>query len=159
MKRRLRLVQQYRARRRAGMLERQAAAYTAEQFSCSTRSVRRYDRTYRTRGKGALMPRYHVPPPASPRLGWPVVEAVLALRAHLGWCGQRIAAELRQRGMAEMSHTTVYRLLRRYHCRIRTYHPVGTRGGHARRHRLPLPARQGAQLDVACGLPRTTRRP
>ncbi len=92
------------------------------------------------------MPRYHVPEPPRPALGWPVVGAVLALRAHLGLrmghpqCGQRIAAEFAQRGVAEMSHTTVYRLLRRYHCRIRTYHPVGRRDGiRYRRQRVRAP--------------------
>lgn len=112
----------------------------AERFAVSERSVRRYDHTLRTAGKAALMPCYRVPTPPPPRHGWAAVSAVLALRAHLGWCGQRIAAELAQRGIAAMSHMAVYRLLRRYHARIRLYHPVGRRDGiRYRRQRARAP--------------------
>ncbi|MEM6644615.1 MAG: DDE-type integrase/transposase/recombinase [Bacteroidota bacterium] len=64
----------------------------------------------------------------------------LALRAHLGWCGQRIAHELRVRGLAQVSHTAIYRLFRRYHLPVRTYHPVGKRDGiRYRRQRVKAP--------------------
>ncbi len=140
MRHRLRMVKEYHARRHAGSLEHEAAAQAAERFAGSTRSVRRHARAYHIGGKSALVPRYTLPPPPPSALGWPVISAVLALRAHLGWCGQRIAAELAQRGIAEMSHTAVYRMLRRYHGRIRTYHPVGRRDGiRYRRQRVCAP--------------------
>lgn len=140
MRHRSRVVREYRARRRAGAPEHAAATQAAERFACSPRSVRRFDHTLRTAGKRALIPCYRVPPPPPPRHGWAVVATVLALRAHLGWCGQRIAAELAERGIAQMSHTAVYRLLRRYHARIRLYHPVGRRDGiRYRRPRVRAP--------------------
>lgn len=140
MRRRPRVVREYRARRHTEPRERDAAAHTAERFGVSARSVRRFDLAVRRGGKRALTPDYRVTAPPPPSLGWPVVGAALALRARLGWCGQRIAAELAQRGVAQVSHTTVYRLLRRYHCRIRTYHPVGKRDGiRYRRQRVRAP--------------------
>ncbi len=140
LRHRYRIVREYRARRQTNRRECDAATHTAERFGISTRSVRRFDKAVRTGGKRALMPCYHIPPPPRSTLSWPVVGAVLALRAHLGWCGQRIVAELAQRSIAELSHTTVYRLLRRYHCRIRTYHPIGRRDGiRYRRQRVRAP--------------------
>ena len=140
MRRRLRIVRDYRARRHAEASERDAARFTAERFGVSARSVRRFDLAMRRGGKQALVPAYHIhAPPASP-LGWPVIAAVLALRAHLGWCGQRIAAELAARGVAQISHTSVYRLFRRHGVATRTYHPVGRRDGiRYRRQRVRAP--------------------
>jgi transposase InsO family protein len=129
MRHRLRIVRDYHARRRAGAREYDAAPQAAQRAGCSDRSVRRYACALRTGGKRALLPRYHVPAPAPPSIGFYAASVVLALRAHLGWCGQRIAAELSRRGIAETSHTSVYRLLRRYHAAVRTYHPVGRRDG------------------------------
>ena len=140
MRYRYRIVREYRARRRTGHRECDAAAHTAERFGVSTRSVRRFDKVVRADGKRALMPRYHVTDPPRSSLGWPVASAVLALRVRLGWCGQRIAAELAQRGIITMSHMAVYRLLRHYHVPIRTYHPVGRRDGiRYRRQRVRAP--------------------
>lgn len=140
MRHRHRIVKEYRARRHAGDREREAAARAAERSGCSARSVRRFDAAVRVGGKGALMPRYTLPPPRPPALGWGAIGAALALRAHLGWCGQRIAAELAQRGVAQVSHTAVYRLLRRYHMPTRAYHPVGKRDGiRYRRQRVRAP--------------------
>lgn len=140
MRQRRRLVKNYRARRHAGAREQHAAAHTAERFGCSVRSVRRYDQAYRHGGKAALVPRHTHPPPRPPTLGWEVISVVLALRAHLGWCGQRIAAELHQRGIAQLSHTSIYRLFRRYHVPVRLYHPVGRRDGiRYRRQRVRAP--------------------
>jgi transposase InsO family protein len=58
-----------------------------------------------------------------------VVQVVVALRMLLGWCGQRIAAELEHREIASISHMSVYRLFRRYHVQTRTYHPKGKSAG------------------------------
>ena len=140
MRERSRIVREYRARRRTEARESDAARHSAERFGVSTRSVRRFDHAARAGGKAALMPAYRVLTPTATTLGWPVVGAVLALRTYLGWCGQRIAAELAARGVAQISHTTVYRLLRRYGVRTRTYHPVGRRDGiRYRRQRVRAP--------------------
>lgn len=140
MRHRGRIVREYRARKRTEARECDAARYTAERHGVSTRSVRRFDCAARAGGKAALMPAYRVQTPPATTLGWPVIGAVLALRAYLGWCGQRIAAELAARGVAQISHTTVYRLFRRHSVRTRTYHPVGRRDGiRYRRQRVRAP--------------------
>jgi transposase InsO family protein len=129
MRQRLRIVREYRARQRAGAPEHVAATQAAAYGQVSPRSVRRFDHALRAGGKRALIPRYRVRTPAVPPHAWAVISTVLALRARLGWCGQRIAAELAARGIATLSHMSVYRLLRRYHARIGVYHPVGRRHG------------------------------
>jgi len=54
---------------------------------------------------------------------------VVTLRTLLGWCGQRIAAELARRAICSLSHPSVYRIFKRYHMKVRTYHPQGIRSG------------------------------
>jgi len=54
---------------------------------------------------------------------------VVTMRVLLGWCGQRLAAELERREICHLSHTSVYRIFRRYHLKVRTYHPKGIRPG------------------------------
>jgi transposase InsO family protein len=46
---------------------------------------------------------------------------VVALRTLYGWNETRLAHELRQRGLAHCSHTTVGHIFRRYHLPTRTY--------------------------------------
>lgn len=129
MKRRKKIVRDYRARRTNGLLERDAAQHTAERFQCSARSVRRFDRQFRKKGTRGLLPCYQNWQQPYTQWPWYVIQIVLALRTQLRWCGQRIASELAQCGIAQMSHMTVYRILRRYHVKTRTYHPVGKRHG------------------------------
>lgn len=130
MKRRAKIVRDYRARRRTAESEKAAALASAQRFDCGKSTLRRYARLWRQGGRRALMPRYqHKPSRARLTLSAKATAVALALRAHLGWCGQRIAEELRRRGLAHVSHTTIYRLFRRYHVPVRIYHPVGKRHG------------------------------
>ncbi len=129
MKQRLKIVRDYRARRDTAASEAEAAQQTTLRFGLGTSTIRRFYRLHRAGGKRALLPFYRRRSVAKTTLEWAVVEIILALRGRLGWCAQRIAAELEQRGLAKVSHTTIYRLFRRYHVPVRTYHPVGKRAG------------------------------
>ena len=141
MRRRAQIVRDYRARRRTADTEAEAAEGCAERFDCGKRTLRRYHRRWRGGGKRTLLPRYQQKPPrARLTLSAAATQVALALRARLAWCGQRIAEELRLRGLAEVSHTTLYRLFRRYHVPRRTYHPAGGRDGiRFRRQRVKAP--------------------
>jgi transposase InsO family protein len=128
MKYRLRIVKDYQARRLTCRSEAEAAEQTAARFGYSMRSVRRFAREYRIGGKRGLLPQYRQQShSASPLTA--VTSIIIALRVHLGWCAQRIAAELKQRQIATISQMSVYRLLRRYHLPRRSYHPVARRDG------------------------------
>ena len=129
MKQRRLVVRDYHRRRQCAPSEAEAARQTALRFSLGQSTVRRFYRYWRAGGQRALLPCYQQQSPAKTTMPWPLVEVILALRAHLGWCGQRIAAELQQRQIAQVSHTAIYRLFRRYHVPVRTYHPVGKRDG------------------------------
>lgn len=140
MKQRLKIVQAYHRRRHTASTEAEAARQTALRFDLAPSTVRRFYGLWRDGGKRALLPCYRRLSPAKTTVPWGLIEIILALRAHLGWCGQRIAAELEQRQIAKVSHTTIYRLFRRYHVPVRCYHPVGKRDGIAyRRQRTRAP--------------------
>lgn len=141
MRRRAKIVRDYRARRRTAATEAEAAEACAERFGCGESTLRRYYALWREKGKRALLPRYQRQPPrARLTLSQTATDVALALRAHLGWCGQRIAEALRVRGLAEVSHTSIYRLFRRYPVPRRTYHAVGRRDGiNYRKQRVKAP--------------------
>jgi len=91
--------------------------------------VRRYVHAFAQGGTAALQPT--APGPKDPPCLIPVAcqLLVVTMRTVLGWCGQRIAAELKRRQVATLSHTSVYRIFRRYHLPVRTYHPKAIRPG------------------------------
>ncbi len=128
MKERFRIVQHYRRLCRSGMKKGEAALQTAEAFGCSASTVRNYDRLVRQHGKRGLMPEIRVweTPLRTPM---EVVQIILMFRGLLGWGGDRIAAELRSRGIYTISGQGVYNLFKRYRVPTRTYHPVGKRVG------------------------------
>ena len=129
VKRRRRIVRQYHRHRQAGVGEADAAQQAATQFGCGVASVRRYARAFAQGGMAGLQP---IPPgPKHPTHHIEVAHQLLVvtLRTLLGWCGQRIAAELERRDICHLSHTSVYRIFRRYHLKVRTYHPKGIRPG------------------------------
>lgn len=65
---------------------------------------------------------------------------MVLLRTLCGWGAIRIAAELVNKGIAQISHTTVHRLFRKYRLPTRTYHPRGKSNGiHYRRYRKRAP--------------------
>jgi len=129
VKHRRRIVRVYHRHRQAGVREGEAAHQTAAQFACGVASVRRYARAFAQRGMAGLPP---IPPGPKNPTGQVAIAhqlLVVTLRTLLGWCGQRISAELERRELCHLSHTSVYRLFRRYHLKIRTYHPKGVRPG------------------------------
>ena len=120
VRRRLKAVRYYRHWRQH-QSEAEAAQRSASKFEVSVETIRRWERLYRRGGLEALVPR----PPGPPSLGDVPLETqflVVALRRLLGWNEKRLAQELRQRGIAALSHTTVGRILARYHLPTRTYH-------------------------------------
>ena len=125
MKKRYRIVREYRGRCRTCRSEAEAARQTSEYYSIGISTLRRYNRNFLKDGKRALMPSYQKLSRVKTVLTFEIIQTILSLRCLLGWCGQRISAELRQRGIADISHMSVYRLFRRYHVRTRTYHPKG----------------------------------
>jgi len=128
MKERFRIVQHYRQLCRSGIKKGEAAHQTADVYGCSASTVRNYDRLLRQAGKRGLMPdiRVRETPPRTP---WEVIQIIVMFRGLLGWGGDRIAAELKSRGIYTISGQGVYNLFKRYRVTTRTYHPVGKRVG------------------------------
>jgi transposase InsO family protein len=128
VRRRVRAVEWYLACRPA-QTERQAARQVAAHFQISLPTLRRWARLYRQGGRAALLPK----PPGPPHTGSafsPQIQAlVVALRRLLGWNEKRLAHELRQRHLAQISHASVGRIFARYHLPTRTYHTVAPRLG------------------------------
>ena len=129
MKKRYRMVREYRGRCRTCSSEAEAARQTSEYFGIGISTLRRYNGKFMQGGKRSLIPSYRNLSRAKTALTFEIIQIILSLRCLLGWCGQRISAELRQRGIADISHMSVYRLFRRYHVRTRTYHPKGRSDG------------------------------
>jgi len=129
VKRRRRIVRHYQAQRRAGLSEAEAATGTATWFDSSVATVRRYAKAYAEGGLPALQPATAGPITRAPQIPLACQMLVVTIRTLLGWCGQRIAAELERRGVCKLSHTSVYNLFRRYQLKVRTYHPKAVRNG------------------------------
>ena len=129
VKRRRRIVRNYRGRRRAGCSEAQAAAGTAQKFACSVATVRRYARAYAKGGLPALKPAAPGPSTSSSQIPPACQMLIVTIRTLVGWCGQRIAAELERRQIYKLSHTSVYTIFRRYHLKVRTYPPKAVHNG------------------------------
>lgn len=129
VKHRYRMVREYRGRCKTCPSEAEAARQTSEYCGIGMSTLRRYDRNFLKDGKRGLMPVYQRLSRAETALPFEIIQTILSLRCLLGWCGQRISAELGQRGIADISHMSVYRLFRRYHVRTRTYHPEGRSDG------------------------------
>jgi transposase InsO family protein len=114
---------------RQDLKESEAAQNTASKFGISIASVRRYAKAYAEGGTTALKPEKLGPKTATTQIPIAVTMLVVTIRTLLGWCGQRVAAELDRREIFKLSHTTVYRIFRRYHIKTRTYHPKAVRNG------------------------------
>lgn len=129
---RLRIVRSYRAARGTGLSEEQAARRTSERFSCSVSSVRNHHRAWQMTGVSGLMPVVR-DRESRPKTPWEVIQLIILFRRLLQWGGDRIAAELKSRGLYQISGQGVYNLFKRYRLYTRTYHPVGRRTGIAYR--------------------------
>lgn len=130
MKFRLRVLKDYEARRQS-MPEGQAVEQVSQRYKVGCSTVRRWSRLRRQKGKRGLLLRYqsHSPDCGDGRLPFFVQQLIVALRGILGWCGQRIAVELGNRGIYRLSHMRVYRFMRRHRIPVRIYHPVGKKAG------------------------------
>lgn len=133
MKQRWRIVAAYCACRTRGIPEGEAVQQMGERFACSASTVRNYYRLWQAKGKAGLMPVVSPPRRSPPKTPWEVIQIILLLRRLLHWGGDRIAAELKSRGLYAISGQGVYNLFKRYRLYTRTYHPVGRRNGIAYR--------------------------
>lgn len=144
LKFRLRVLKEYQARRKH-LPESEAANQVSLRYKVSCSTIRRWKRLVNQRGKRGLLPRYqcHSPDCEDKSLPFFVQQLIIAMRGLLGWCGQRIAAELANRGIYRLSHMRVYRFFQRHHIKVRTYHPVGKKVGiRYRRQRVRAPVQQ-----------------
>jgi len=130
-KRRKRIVKRYRQLRYAHK-EGEAAKATAAEFGISVRTVRRYDQIVRTEGWRGLWPQSHAPHRSH---RWPLrtIALILAVRMLTNWGPARLAHALAEEVGHSMSHTGVWKVLKRHKVPRKRYHPVGKRAGIAYR--------------------------
>lgn len=102
--------------------ESEAALRAAQKHAVSVGTIRRWERLYRESGLAALLPKH--PGPVNKPLGVALETQflVVALRVLLGWNEKRMAKELAQRGLAQISHTVIGHIFKRYYLPTRTYH-------------------------------------
>jgi len=128
MKKRRRIVRDYLAGR-ATVSESMAAQQTAERFGFGVSTIRRWAQNYRRHGKRGLLDKVRHGVGSPLKLSSVVVGFIVLLRTRLGWGAQRIAAELKSKGQADISHQTVHRAFKKYHLPTKTYHPKGKSNG------------------------------
>lgn len=139
MKWRLIAVRDYRARR-ATCKEHIAVKQTASRFRVSESTIRRWDKNYRNHGKRGLLDKVSFKRGRKPQITFEILSFVVLLRTLCGWGAIRIAAELANKGIAQISHQTVHRMFVKYHLPTKTYHPKGKSNGiHYRRYRKRAP--------------------
>lgn len=129
VRRRLKAVRYYEHWRSHGLSEQAAAQRSAQHYDVSVATIRRWARGYRTNGVAALLPKPPGPVQGAYKVSVPTQLLIVALRRLLGWNEKRLAIELAQRGLAQVSHTTVGRIFARYHLPTRTYCRCAQREG------------------------------
>jgi len=129
VRRRLQAVRYYEHWRRQELPAAAAAQRSAQHYGVSAETIRRWARLYRTGGLAALLPKPPGPTNGAFKVSLQTQLLIVALRRLLGWNEKRIAAELAQRGLAQVSHTTVGRIFARYHLPTRTYCSCAKREG------------------------------
>lgn len=102
--------------------ESEAAYRAAQKHAVSVGTIRHWTRLYHSGGLEALLPKKPGPVDAFSVIPLETQFLVVALRRLYGWNEKRMAAELRQRGLAHLSHTAIGRIFKRYHLHTRTYH-------------------------------------
>jgi transposase InsO family protein len=139
MKWRLKAVRDYRSRR-IHCKEQVAAKQTSERWGVSVPTLRRWDKKYRLHGKRGLLLKVSDKGGRKPKISFEIISFVVLLRTLCGWGAIRIAAELANKGIAQISHQTVHRMFVKYHLKTKTYHPKGKSNGiHYRRYRKRAP--------------------
>jgi len=121
---RLKAVRDDRARR-ATDPEHIAAKQTAQRFGVSVTTIRRWEKNHREHGKRGLLDKVSDKGGRRPQVSFEIISFVLLLRTLCGWGAIRIAAELVNKGIAQISHQTVHRMFVKYHLPTKTYHPKG----------------------------------
>jgi transposase InsO family protein len=92
------------------MAKEQGLRAVLELGRCSRASLFRWQAAYRVGGLAALVPEPRGPRYARPRHPEWIEQVVIAVRLHTYWNAKHIAAELRRRGIAEVSHCWISQL-------------------------------------------------
>jgi len=95
----------------------------------SASTIRHWNRLVGERNYAALRPRSTRPKTIHYQVPELVVAIIFTLRHQLGWGGQRIAAELRQRGIWLLCGQTVYNIFERLGLSVKTYALKGKSDG------------------------------
>ena len=139
MRWRLKAVRDYHARRATGT-EHVAAKQTGNRFGVSVTTIRRWEKKYRDQGKRGLLDKVSTKGGRQPLLSLEIISFVVLLRTLCEWGALRIAAELRNKGIVQVSHMTVHRMFKKYYLPTKTYHPKGKSNGiRYRRYRKRAP--------------------
>jgi transposase InsO family protein len=104
-----------------------------EHFPLSVSSIRRWYRLAEREGLAALRPKSKRPRTIHYQVPEVVVGIIFTLRQMFGWGGHRIAAELRRRGIAQISGRTVYKVFERLGLPVKVYALKGRSDGIAYR--------------------------
>jgi len=110
VRRRLKAVRDYAYWRRRELPETAAAQRSAQQYGVSAETIRRWARLYRMGGLAALRPKPAGPAQGECKVSLQTQLLIVALRRLLGWNEKRIAGELAQRGLAQVSHSHAFQL-------------------------------------------------
>ena len=137
---RVKVVRYYQKLRRQ-MPEREAAERTLARwqprkpghFSLSVSTIRRWYRIVQREGFAGLYPKSRRPHTIRYQVPEVVVGIIFILRQFFGWGGHRIAAELRHRGIAQISGRTVYKVFDRLGLPVKVYALKGRSDGIAYR--------------------------
>lgn len=129
--------------------EQEAALRAAQRYQVSVSTIRRWERLYRAGGLAALLPKQPGPKETPFVVELETQFLVVALRLLLGWNEKRMAKELSQRGLAQVSHTSIGRIFRRYHLPTRTYHAKARSDGITKRRYEKERPNQQWHIDFA----------
>lgn len=135
---RVKVVRYFHRLREQGVLEKRAVELTLEKYRprkkgdlrLSASTIRNWVRQVK-RAKGdrsVLRPKLRRPKQITFRVPEKVVGIVFTLRHQLGWGGHRIAAELKERGIAKISGRTVYKIFDRLGLPVKILRPEGQVG-------------------------------
>ena len=123
--------------------EREGALRAAQKYGVSTGTIRRWDRIHQAGGLEALLPKKPGPANEPFIVSLDIQFLVVTLRILLGWNEKRMSAELTQRGLAQISHTAIGTIFKRYHLPTRTYHTKARSDGiPKRRYEKKMPNQQ-----------------
>lgn len=102
-------------------------------FPLCASSIRQWHRTARRTGFSALRPKSRRPHTIHYQVPEVMVGIIFTLRNLLGWGGHRMAAELKARGIGQISGRTVYQLFERLGLPVKVYALKGRSDGIAYR--------------------------